>query len=101
MNAYTVAHIDVADHDMYAEYTARAPATVEAFGGKYLARNGRKTALEGELPDRRIVVMQFPSYEKAREWYASKEYQELIPIRQRASRSGSIVLIEGYEPPAN
>jgi len=97
MKAYIVAQIHVATQELYNEYIALAPATVAAFGGKYLARNGRKLALEGELQDCRLVVIEFPSFDQARAWYSSPDYQEVVQIRHRAEHSSSIVLIEGSE----
>ncbi len=99
MKAYTISHIDVADPELYKEYAALAPATVAAYGGVYLARNGKKYALEGEFPNKRVVIVEFPSVEKAIAWHQSLEYQEVAKIRHRASSSGSIVLIEGPEAP--
>lgn len=97
MKVFSVSHIDVSDPELYKEYVALAPATVAAYGGQYLARNGKKYALEGEIPDKRMVVMEFPSLEKAMAWYNSPEYQEVAKIRHRAAKHSSIILIEGPE----
>lgn len=47
MKAYWIAHVDVTDPEQYQQYTQRAPAAFQAFGGRFLARGGRAEALEG------------------------------------------------------
>ncbi len=99
MKAYLIAYIDVVDQDSYAEYTAKAPATIAAFGGQYLVRNGTKYEVEGSTPDKRVVVVEFPSIEKAKAWYASEAYQSLIKIRQVSTKDDTLFFIEGCEAP--
>jgi uncharacterized protein (DUF1330 family) len=55
--------------------------------------------LEGDHQPNRVVVLEFPSVEKAREWYGSEEYAGPLALRRRSSRS-SMILVEGYAPPA-
>lgn len=98
MKAYIVSFIDVEDPVLYQQYAARAPQTIAAFGGSYVVRNGNKFALEGEVPDKRVVILEFPSMETARQWHESKEYQEVAQIRHRASK-GTIFIVEGPAQP--
>ncbi len=98
MKAYVVSFIDVTDPAKYQEYAALAPATIAAHGGRYVARNGAKHPLEGEVPNKRVVILEFPSVEKAQQWHDSEEYQRATAIRKDAS-TGTIFIIEGYEPP--
>jgi uncharacterized protein (DUF1330 family) len=98
MKAYIVSFIDVHDEVLYQKYVERAPQTIVRYGGQYVARNGTKHAIEGELPNNRVVLMEFPSVEKAKEWYHSAEYQEVVKIRHSAS-SGKIFIIEGPTQP--
>lgn len=95
MTAYVLALIDVKDPQGYAAYAQGVPATIAAHGGRYILRNGPKTPCEGSLPTDRVVVIEFPSVEKARAWYGSDEYQALVPIRQAAAQ-GSLTIIEGW-----
>ena len=96
MPGYFIFDIRVTDPEAYAPYRERSGATVEAYGGRYLVRGGAHEVVEGDWDTQRIVVVEFPSVERAREWYHSPEYQEIAPIRQGASRSRGI-LVEGYE----
>ena len=94
MAAYVIAHIEVTDPDGYAEYVKGVPATIAKYGGRYLARGGATERLEGTAPVHRLVILEFPSSAKAREWYGSAEYRRLLAIRQANSR-GEVTLIEG------
>ncbi|HET7197026.1 MAG TPA: DUF1330 domain-containing protein [Burkholderiales bacterium] len=94
MTAYVIGEIDVTDAAAYDEYRRQVLATVQKHGGRFLARGGRAEALEGSAPPRRVVVLEFPSYEQALKWYRSPEYGPLIALRQKASR-GRLLLVEG------
>ncbi|MEQ4337554.1 DUF1330 domain-containing protein [Pseudomonas syringae] len=94
MKAYWIAHVDVTDPQQYSEYTQRAPAAFELFGGRFLARGGRSEALEGRDTPQRTVIIEFESYEKAVACYRSPEYLHAISRRQGASKA-EIVIVEG------
>jgi uncharacterized protein (DUF1330 family) len=94
MPAYLILDIHVEDPEEYAAYRERAPATLEAYGGRYLVRGGPHEVVEGDWNPERVVVVEFPSVERAREWYESPEYQEIVGLRLRAAPSNT-VLVEG------
>ena len=93
---YAIAQIDVHDADAYAKYTAHTPGTVTSFGGKFIVRAGQCEALEGPAPGPRVVMIEFPSYQDAKDWYNSDAYQDIVGIRQGAS-SGSLFIVEGAD----
>lgn len=94
MTAYVVINNDILDPVRYGEYAELAPATIEAYGGKYLARGGKVEVLEGDWVPSRLVILQFESVEQAKKWLNSEEYSEPRKIRQSASHS-RMVVIEG------
>ncbi len=94
MTAYVIFDIDVKDALTYKEYAGLAPATVEAYGGKYLARAGRTETLEGEWAPQRLVILQFESIERAQQWLDSPEYAPIKKLRHQAAVS-NMVAIEG------
>lgn len=94
MPAYVIAEVEVTDPVAYKLYADRAPGVTLPAGGKYLARGGHVEALEGEAPRSRVVVIEFEDVEKARAFYYGKGYQELIPLRQAASK-GRLFLVDG------
>ncbi len=94
MTAYVIVDIDVQDPTTYKEYAGLAPATVTAHGGKYLARAGRTEKLEGEWVPKRLVILEFPSIERAKEWLDSTDYTPVKKLRHQAAHS-NMVVIEG------
>jgi uncharacterized protein (DUF1330 family) len=97
--AYVIVDVDVQDPDAYAEYRAKAPATVAAAGGRYVVRGGGVTHVEPGWDFHRFVVLEFPSVAAARAWYRSPEYQRILPIRLRSTRS-RMAFVEGLDPGA-
>jgi uncharacterized protein (DUF1330 family) len=96
---YVIAIVDVTDVEGYQAYSRQVPATIAKYGGRYLVRGGKMELREGEWPGPRTVILEFPSLERALEWYDSPEYQPLRPIRQ-ANSSARIAFFEGVANPA-
>ena len=96
MSAYVIAEIEVTDPAPYEEYRKRVPAIIQKHGGRFLVRGGAIDSKEGGWQPKRLIVVEFPSMEKARAWYGSPEYQPLIELRQKASR-GRLVIVEGAQ----
>lgn len=94
MKGYVLAMLDVHDPQGYAAYSQVVSASIAAHGGRFIVRNGAKTQCEGALPAGRVILLEFPSLEKAHAWYDSEEYQALVPMRQAAA-TGSLTIIEG------
>jgi uncharacterized protein (DUF1330 family) len=94
--AYVIAEIDVHDLDAYKSYIAQAPISVADYGGRYLVRAGAVEVLEGDAPLPRVVMLEFPSMAQAKAWYASADYQKVLPIRLGASH-GHAFIVEGHD----
>ncbi len=94
MPAYVLAEIEITNAEGYKEYTKLVPATVEAFGGRFLHRGGPVSALEGDCPERRRVIIEFPTPQAARDWWDSSEYAAPKAMR-RANSNGRLMLFEG------
>jgi uncharacterized protein (DUF1330 family) len=94
MTAYVIAEVEVTDPEAYKLYADKAPGVTLPAGGKYLARAGHVECFEGEPPCSRIVVIEFENLEKARAFYYGKAYQEIVPLRQAASR-GRLFVVDG------
>lgn len=94
MPAYLIVDIDITDPVKYADYIKAAPASIAAYGGKYIVRGGKAQRIEGSWNPNRVVVLQFETYERALEWWASEEYREPKALRQSASVS-NMILVEG------
>ena len=94
MAAYLIANVEVTDPAAYEEYKKQAPATIAAYGGRYLARGGAIEVLEGDWTPSRVVILEFPSMAQLKKWYDSPEYRPLCQIRGRTTRSSAVV-VEG------
>ncbi|MBI2985622.1 MAG: DUF1330 domain-containing protein [Deltaproteobacteria bacterium] len=94
MAAYVITEIDITDPIGYEEYKKMGPPTVAAYGGKFVARGGKAEVLEGSWTPKRIVILQFDSLERAKEWWSSKEYGPAKQVRQRTAVTNMIV-VEG------
>jgi len=72
-----------------------AQRTVEQYGGRYIVRGGEMNVLEGSWQPTRVVVLEFPSYERAHEWWPSTEYAPAKELRQRLSTT-DLLIVDGY-----
>lgn len=91
---YVIAQINVTDPDRYPDYVKMVGPTVEKFGGEFIVRGGRSESYEGTPPGDRNVVIRFPSYQAAHDWYHSADYKEAKALRQSASTSVQTI-VEG------
>ena len=91
---YVIAQINVTDAKTYPDYVAMVQPIVEKFGGCFLVRGGRSESHEGTPPGDRNVVIRFPSYAAARDWYYSEDYAEAKALRMSASTSVQTI-VEG------
>ena len=94
MAVYVVVNVRVTDPARYEEYRGKVPATIARYGGRYLARGGAVEALEGDWQPERLVVLEFESMERFREWYDSPDYAPLKQLRQEVAAT-QFVVVEG------
>jgi uncharacterized protein (DUF1330 family) len=92
--AYVIVDVDVEDAAVYEDYRRQTPPTIEAFGGRFLARGGATEVLEGDWQPKRLVVIEFPSIDVAKQWLDSPAYAAIMGIRHRSARTNMIV-VEG------
>ena len=98
MSAYLISDIDAVapeDEDAWNAYLAAAPATIEKYGGRYLARGGPVDVYEGEWAPHAIVIAEFPDRDAVARWYASPEYAECLAIRARSGLRRRLICVEG------
>ena len=94
MAAYVIVQAEVTDRDRFREYLRESPGVISKYGGKYIARGGEAIVLEGRDEARRVAIIEFPSLQKAQEWYHSEEYQKIKNLR-RGAATGSLIAIDG------
>ena len=94
MSAYLIAEVNITDPTVFEQYRAGVPATIAAYGGKYIVRGGVCEGLEGTWQPKRVIVLQFDSMARLKEWYNSKEYAPLLALRQKCANT-NVIAIEG------
>jgi uncharacterized protein (DUF1330 family) len=85
MAAYVIVQAEVTDWERFREYLKESPRSIAKYGGRYVARGGEMA---------RVVLIEFPSLQKATDWYHSDEYQQIKRLRAGAA-IGSLIAIEG------
>jgi len=92
MSAYAIAHLrtPTANPDIY-EYIERIQSTMDPFGGRFLVHGPDVEVREGTWPGT-IVILEFPDVDKARAWYESPAYQEILPLRTRHIEAETIIV---------
>ncbi len=91
MPAYVIADIEITDSTGFKDYQQKVPATIAAYGGRYLARGGATEVFEGAWSPKRVVLLEFPSMAQLKVWWDSPEYKPLRVIRERTTKSKLIV----------
>lgn len=92
---YYIVELDVQKPEMMPRYRELVGPTLETFGGEILAASNTVSHLQGEpAPRSRVVVIRFPSYQRALDWFHSEDYAEALAIREEACVSRAIV-VEG------
>jgi uncharacterized protein (DUF1330 family) len=94
MPAYVVTEIDVHDTVRYEDYKKISTASIQAYGGRFVVRGGKVETLEGTWSPKRFVVVEFPTVERAKEWWSSPEYAPGKKLRNETATSQMIV-VEG------
>ena len=94
MAAYVVVNVEVLDPVRYQDYVKAVPATLAAYGGRFLVRGGKAESLEGTYQPRRFVIIEFESVERARAWWSSAEYAGPKALRQSIART-DLLIVEG------
>lgn len=94
MPAFVIVEVTITDPHLYEEYKKLTPAAVAAFDGRFVVRGGQSESLEGDWQPGRMVVLEFPSVEKAKQWWSSEQYTKAKLIRQQSAFTKMLV-IEG------
>ena len=96
MPAYIIVDIAIHNAQNYAGYVKLTPATLLPYEGKFIVRGGKTETLEGDWQTGRFVIIEFPSLEKAKAWWASEEYAPAKALRQ-ANAETKMIVVEGWD----
>ena len=93
--AYLVVTIrKILDQEAFDEYAERVRPILRKYDGWWVAIEAQHVTRVGTWPYVRTVFVEFPSIDRAQQWYDSPEYREIIPLRQRAI-DANIVMVRG------
>jgi uncharacterized protein (DUF1330 family) len=99
--AYVINQFDIFDLTKYKEYQKVGAPTISKHGGHALAAGGETEDFEGgpTFPGGtpRVVILEFPTFEQAKNWYHSPEYQEAVRLRNLCARS-RVFIVDGISP---
>jgi len=88
MTVFVIADVKVTNDSWVPNYAANVHNIVHKHGGKYLARSGNVTTVEGEgLDTTLIALIQFPSMEAVQAFAGDPDYAPYAEARQNGSVS--------------
>lgn len=91
MPGYMIFEIEITDPAAWDEYRRVAGPIMAASGGRFLVNTSDALPLEGGWTPPTLSIVEFPSFEAARDFYNSADYQRTVPLRQRASRGRGVL----------
>jgi uncharacterized protein (DUF1330 family) len=97
MAAYVISEVEIRDAKAIETYRTLAARSIAHYGGRYLVRGGAAELVEGGPALKTLIIVEFPSMARAREWYASPEYAEALKVR-RTALERRLVFVEGMAP---
>ena len=99
MAAYVISEVEPRDAALMERYRALAADSIARHGGRYIVRGGAAALIEGAPAPKTIVIVEFPSMARAREWYGSPEYAKALAVR-RTALDRRLIFVEGVPPPS-
>ena len=96
MPAYIIVEVHIHNEVEYEDYKKLTPASLLPFRGRFIVRGGETETLEGTWQPKRIVVLEFPTKEAAKDWWASNEYAPAKALRQRTATT-NMIMVQGVE----
>ena len=92
MKGYWISlYLKVDNQDNLKKYSETVTPIIKSFGGIPLVRGGQHKTFDGD-DFVRSIIWEFPSYEKALEWYNSEEYKPIKQIRLDNSEGTNIII---------
>ena len=95
-SGYVIASVTVTNPTQYEEYRKWSSVAMQAHGAEVCVRGGQVEVMEGDWNPGRTVILKFASFDAAKAFYNSPEYQAILPHR-KANSEGHIALVDGFE----
>jgi uncharacterized protein (DUF1330 family) len=94
MSVYVIVQGKVENRGLLGQYAAKAGPAIKSYEGRTIAYDEEPEVVEGKIEYPRTVIVEFPSMAAFRAWYDSPEYQEVLPMRLKATR-GTLIVAKG------
>jgi uncharacterized protein (DUF1330 family) len=94
MATYALFEIDWHDQKKAQEYREKFGPALDKYGGKTLCA-GPPQVIEGNWNPARVVILEFPSTDAFRTWYASAEFAPVLKLRKEGATTKSVIVVEG------
>lgn len=94
MAAYLIANVEIKESERIKEYLSATPQILKKYTGRFLARGGEIWIAEGDWHPKRIVIVEFDSFDKVKEFWNSDEYKPLKELRQSSSYT-EMIFVDG------
>ena len=97
MAAYVISEVEARNAADFETYRTLAAQSLAKHGGRYLVRGGAADLVEGGPPPKTVIIVEFPTMARLREWYSSPEYAEALKVRATALER-RLLFVEGVTP---
>jgi uncharacterized protein (DUF1330 family) len=94
MNAYLILDLSIKDFESFKEYIEKIPIFIQKYHGRYIVQGVEPEVMEGDWKPERVVVIEFPSKEGAKNFLDDPEARALFDIRHKSTTS-KLLLVEG------
>ena len=92
MSAYVITDVEITDASLYGEFRERVTPTVEAHGGRFVARGGEFEVILGDWTPKRLAILEFDNIQRVHDWLNSPEYIALDGILSESSNINMVVV---------
>ena len=97
MSVYWILDNEISNQEEYDRYKKEAPFYVKRHGGEFCVRGGEIEIILGTWKPERIVMLKFPSKEAYIAFINDPEYKPWKELREKASITKNVILLEGSE----
>jgi uncharacterized protein (DUF1330 family) len=96
---YMIVNLQVTDADTYRIYEKGFFGLLKKYEGHFVTFDDDPVTFEGLAPRQgRMIIFQFPSEEKARNWFDDPEYQLLSENRRAGTKLEFLTMVRGLPP---
>ena len=93
MKGYLILDLKILDFNVFKEYIENIPRFIKKHGGRYIVQGVEPEIMEGNWHPERVVVIEFPSNNIAKEFLSDPEAQSLFAIRHKSTQSKLILTV--------